>query len=99
MKALRRLTNMASLDEVSRFAVDIIEAWNALAKDRWFSRQTITTTLASGSNTIPHALGYEPTGYITVSASAAITTYIVSKSATNLIINSSGAATVTLEVY
>jgi hypothetical protein len=99
IKSLRRLTRFSNLDEIARFAIDIIEAWNALSRDVFLSRQTLTTTLASGNNSVSHKLGYVPTGYIVVSASAAIATYLVSKTATELIINSSGAANVTLEVY
>lgn len=99
IKAIRKLTSLASIDEVSRFATDIIEAWNTLAKDRWLNRQTITVTLESGNNQIGHALGYEPMGYIIVSRSAAISHYLVSKSSTQITINVSAAVMVTLEVY
>ena len=99
IKALRRLSSLTSLDEVSRFAIDIIEAWNNLTRDPLLSRRQIVTTLAAGNNTIAHSLGYAPTGYILTSKSAAITDYLVSKNTNQIVIYSSGAATVTVEVF
>jgi len=99
VKALRKLTRLASLDEVSRFAMDIIEAWNILSRDKLLNRQTIVATVASGNNVITHSLGYEPSGYIIVSKSAALSDYLVSKSPTQITINASASATITLEVF
>jgi hypothetical protein len=98
IKPLRRLTQIKSLDDVSRFAADIIEAWNGLAKDPFLSRQRISVAMRVGNNTITHALGYEPTGYITLAASGLTTTFLVSKSSTNVVIYSSAAVTLTIEV-
>jgi hypothetical protein len=99
IKVLRKLANATSFSDVSRFCIDVAEAWNALARDRFLSRTTITTQVLAGSNTIPHTLGYEPSGYIIAAKSAAVSDYLISKSIDTITINASAPATITLEVF
>jgi|LakMenE01Jun11ns_1017448.scaffolds.fasta_scaffold9285323_2 hypothetical protein len=99
MKVIRRLVNAATFNDVSRFCIDVAEAWNNLARDRFLSRKSVTVQVASGSNEITHTLGYEPVGYVITSKSAALNDYLVSKNQTTITINASASATITLEVF
>jgi hypothetical protein len=56
-------------------------------------------SLKSGSNNVPHKLGRAPQGWFIVSPKAAVTVNETSTNTTNLVLNASASATVSIFVF
>lgn len=99
MKALRRLTSLTSMEEISRIISDITEAWNNLARDKFLERRVITTAVFAGANVIGHALDREVSGYIITKQNAAASFYLVNNTKQTITLYSSANVTIQMEVW